>query len=167
MLYVSKTSSYQYPTPSIFVLFDDGTYQRFEDTYVEGRPSACSPSPVPRGFVLPQRGFNKVWCEGAGAQVRERLGWAIEPEKGGAGRLAAVRPRRHVLDSREQPDLRSHRDFAERRARPPLAGVHRHLPALAAGPESDKGRCPSRDGRPLAVSRGAPAHLRPFYSLPR
>jgi uncharacterized protein with LGFP repeats len=34
---------------------------------------------------VPQRGFNKVWCEGTGARVRERLGWAVEPEKGGAG----------------------------------------------------------------------------------
>jgi hypothetical protein len=85
MLYVSKTSSYEYATPSIFVLFDDGTYQRFEDTYVEGKPNACNPGPVPTGYVTPQRGFNKVWCEGAGAQVRARLGWAIEPEKGGAG----------------------------------------------------------------------------------
>jgi hypothetical protein len=85
MLYVSKTSSYQYATPSIFVLFDDGTYQRFEDTYVEGKPNACAPGPVPAGLVTPQRGFNKVWCEGSGAQVRARLGGAVEPEKGGAG----------------------------------------------------------------------------------
>jgi hypothetical protein len=85
MLYVAQKNTYPFGDPSIFVLFDDGTYQHFNDTYVEGQPLACNPSPVPRGFVVPQRGFNKVWCEGTGARVRERLGWALEPEKGGAG----------------------------------------------------------------------------------
>jgi hypothetical protein len=86
MLWMDKPAGYAFPysQPSIFVLFDDGTYQRFDDTYVEGQPNTCTPTP-PKGFVLPVRGFNKVWCEGTGAKVRERLGWATAPETGDSG----------------------------------------------------------------------------------
>jgi uncharacterized protein with LGFP repeats len=31
------------------------------------------------------RGFGKVWREGTGVKVRERLGWATAPEKGAPG----------------------------------------------------------------------------------
>jgi len=86
MLWVDKPAGYAFPysQPSIFVLFDDGTYQRFDDNYVEGQPNVCSPTP-PQGLLLPVRGFNKVWCEGTGARVRERLGFAKAPEAGGDG----------------------------------------------------------------------------------
>jgi len=84
MLYVGQTYSYPFGNPSIFVLFDDGTYQHFDSAYVEGQPAVCNPT-APSGLSTPQRGFGKVWCEGTGARVRERLGWATDQEKGGAG----------------------------------------------------------------------------------
>ena len=39
----------------------------------------------PKGLVEPVRGFGKVWREGTGARVRERLGWATATEKGATG----------------------------------------------------------------------------------
>jgi hypothetical protein len=70
----------------VYVLFEDGTYQRFRDTFVEGVDPESDPDIVPpEGLYQPIRGFGKVWREGTGAQVRERLGWAIEPEQGGDG----------------------------------------------------------------------------------
>ncbi|HKP53268.1 MAG TPA: hypothetical protein VJ183_11525 [Chloroflexia bacterium] len=63
---------------SIYVLFDDNTTQRFDDTYVEGDPE---PAIVPpSGLYVPKRGLGKLWREGTGARVRERLGWATAPE---------------------------------------------------------------------------------------
>ncbi|MGI8586109.1 MAG: hypothetical protein ACR2M0_00240 [Chloroflexia bacterium] len=84
MLFVAPTGTYPFNGPSVFVLFEDGTYQHFDDTYVSGQPDVCTPTP-PAGLYTPTRGFGKVWCEGTGAQVRERLGWATEREKGGDG----------------------------------------------------------------------------------
>jgi hypothetical protein len=62
----------------IYVLFEDGTVQRFQDTYVDGTPEP--PLNPPPGRLAPVRGFGKVWREGTGARVRERLGWATAPE---------------------------------------------------------------------------------------
>ncbi|HUS17192.1 MAG TPA: hypothetical protein VM536_19520, partial [Chloroflexia bacterium] len=75
---------YPFGQASVFTLFDDGTYQHFDDKYVPGQPAVCSPT-APKGFVVPQGSFNKVWCEGTGARVRERLGWATDLEKSGDG----------------------------------------------------------------------------------
>jgi hypothetical protein len=63
---------------TIYVLFEDGTVQRFQDTYVDGTPEPNITAPS--GLYVPQRGFGKVWREGTGARVRERLGWATAPE---------------------------------------------------------------------------------------
>jgi hypothetical protein len=82
MLWVNQ---YSFTGPTIFAFFDDGTYQRFDDRYVEGQANPCDPGAAPNGLMAPQRGFGKVWCEGTGARVRERLGWATAPEKGGPG----------------------------------------------------------------------------------
>ena len=66
------------------MLFDDGTFARFDDTWVEGQPAGHNQTPPP-GLFEPVRGFGKVWFEGTGARVRERLGWATDQEAGGAG----------------------------------------------------------------------------------
>ncbi|MEA2574933.1 MAG: hypothetical protein QOH93_2231 [Chloroflexia bacterium] len=67
-----------YGSRTIMVLFEDGTLQRFADNYAEGEgePDMSPPS----GFYAPKKGFGKVWREGTGARVRERLGWATAPE---------------------------------------------------------------------------------------
>jgi hypothetical protein len=69
---------------AIYVLFDDGTFARFDDTWDESQPATHNQNP-PAGRYEPVRGFGKVWFEGTGARVRERLGWATDLEKGGAG----------------------------------------------------------------------------------
>jgi hypothetical protein len=62
---------------TIYVLFDDGTAQSFSDNYQEGDPEPDIKAPP--GLYTPIRGFGKVWREGTGARVRERLGWATAP----------------------------------------------------------------------------------------
>jgi hypothetical protein len=82
MLWISRTTYLR--ETLIYVFFADGTFQQFEDTWREGQPVSGGESP-PRGRYEPQRGFGKVWREGTGARVRERLGWALAPEAGGPG----------------------------------------------------------------------------------
>jgi hypothetical protein len=69
---------------AIYVLFDDGSFARFDDTWEEGQPVSHNQNPPP-GLYEPIRGFGKIWFEGTGARVRERLGWATDQEQGGAG----------------------------------------------------------------------------------
>jgi hypothetical protein len=45
---------------------------------VDGTPEPSITAPS--GLHVPVRGFGKVWREGTGAKVRERLGWATAPE---------------------------------------------------------------------------------------
>lgn len=56
-----------------------------------GQAAAPGPPPgtpraiTPPSNTIPVRGFGLVWREGTGVKVRERLGWAVEPERGGGG----------------------------------------------------------------------------------
>ncbi|HKP53364.1 MAG TPA: hypothetical protein VJ183_12030 [Chloroflexia bacterium] len=68
----------------IYVFFDDGSFRQFSDTWVAGDPVSGGLTP-PSGRYEPVRGLGKVWREGTGAQVRERLGWALAPEKAAPG----------------------------------------------------------------------------------
>jgi hypothetical protein len=67
----------------IFVLYDDGAqprYEGFTDEYDEGE-SADDPNIVPpEGLHQPVRGFGLVWR--SYPQVRSRLGWALDHERG-------------------------------------------------------------------------------------
>lgn len=86
MLWISPTVQV-FPNllgPTIYAFFDDGTFQQFDDIWKEGQPVSGGETPPP-GLYEPVRGFGKVWREGTGARVRERLGWATAQEKGGAG----------------------------------------------------------------------------------
>lgn len=82
MLWISRTTYVQ--ERLIYVFFNDGTFQQFDDTWREGQPASGGETP-PGGLYEPVRGFGKVWREGTGAKVRERLGWATAQEKGGEG----------------------------------------------------------------------------------
>jgi hypothetical protein len=82
MLWISRTTYTQ--ERLIYVLFNDGTFQQFDDTWRDGDPINGGLTP-PAGRYEPVRGFGKVWREGTGARVRERLGWATAPEAGGPG----------------------------------------------------------------------------------
>lgn len=68
----------------IYVFFDDGSFRQFDDTWAQGQPVNGGLTPPP-GRYEPVRGLGKVWREGTGAQVRERLGWATAPEAASGG----------------------------------------------------------------------------------
>jgi hypothetical protein len=70
--------------PMIYVLFEDGSYEGYEDTWEEGQPASHGQTPPP-GLYEPVRGFGKLWYENTGARIRARLGWATDPEAGGTG----------------------------------------------------------------------------------
>ncbi len=66
---------------NIIVLFADTLYPKvstFSDSW-NGDP-ICDLGPPPEGKLHPVRGFGYLWCENE--MVRERLGWATEPEVG-------------------------------------------------------------------------------------
>jgi len=76
MLWVSSLGTI--PQPSIYALLNDGTYQRLNDTFVEGVDPESVGSQPPEGLLEPQRGFGKAWRENP--PVRDRIGWATSPE---------------------------------------------------------------------------------------
>jgi len=59
----------------IYVLFDTGDFQRFPNM---GAVDAAVTSEVPAGFYPPADRFAKVYWEGTGARVKERLGYATD-----------------------------------------------------------------------------------------
>jgi hypothetical protein len=65
----------------IIVLFDDGNYPKVSNHVDEwdGSP-ICDLGPPPTGKLHPERGFGYLWC--TVPTVRDRLGWALEPETG-------------------------------------------------------------------------------------
>jgi hypothetical protein len=92
MIWVDTSPSPQYYPyngwqKAVYVLFDDGTYTIFQDTWDGSQPVNGALTP-PKGLFEPNRGFWKVWRDATGAKVRERLGWATEPiERGGKGAI--------------------------------------------------------------------------------
>ena len=72
-------ASGQPPQKTIYVLFNDASAQRFEDTYVDGSPEPTPSEVPPVGFLAPLRGFGKVWNENP--ELRSRLGWAAQAEQ--------------------------------------------------------------------------------------
>jgi hypothetical protein len=65
-------------TDAIYVLYSDGTYEQFPDTWVEGE--TFDVGDPPDGRVTPERGFGKVWATQPG--VRDKLGWGLGEEQG-------------------------------------------------------------------------------------
>ncbi len=65
---------------SIYVLYNDGRYQRFADTFTEGVDPEQGGDNPPAGLLEPVRGFGKVWRDNPA--VRDGLGWATEAERG-------------------------------------------------------------------------------------
>ena len=64
----------------ILVLYDNGSYEAYQDTWTAGEPEIDSLISPPDGFHQPRRGFGKIWRETSG--VRGKLGWALAPEQG-------------------------------------------------------------------------------------
>jgi hypothetical protein len=76
MIWVSSLGAV--PQPAIYALLNDGTYQRLNDTFVEGVDPESVGSVPPEGLLEPRRGFGKAWRENP--PVRDRIGWAAAPE---------------------------------------------------------------------------------------
>jgi hypothetical protein len=66
-------------TREITVLYNDGSFESYEDTWQEGDPVDIPGSPPPRLFA-PVRGFGHLYA--GQSHVRERLGWATTAEVG-------------------------------------------------------------------------------------
>jgi hypothetical protein len=64
----------------ILVLYEDGTYDYYEDTWIEGMPESDPAFIPPPGLHQPIRGFGKLWRENT--NVRDGLGWATVAEQG-------------------------------------------------------------------------------------
>lgn len=65
---------------TIVVLYDDGTWQSFEDTFEEGEAEFDPSLTPPGGAEQPIRGFGKLWRQTEA--VQNRLGWALVEERG-------------------------------------------------------------------------------------
>lgn len=69
----------------IYALYGNGTYQRFNDTFLEGVDPSSGGAVPPPGLLEPVRGFGKVWRENPSA--RDTLGWALTGESGGTAEI--------------------------------------------------------------------------------
>jgi hypothetical protein len=67
-------------TKVIYVLYNNGAYQRFTDTWIEGVDPESTGETAPAGRLTPVRGFGKVWHNNAA--VKNGLGFATGPEAG-------------------------------------------------------------------------------------
>jgi len=85
-----KTTSIGYPTDTLFVIYNDGSWTRYEDTWTAGQPESDPSIVPPADWVQPVRGIGKLWREQPG--VRDRLGWAYAAENFFQGRLQEPSP---------------------------------------------------------------------------
>lgn len=75
-------------TREIYVLYGDGFYQTYEDTWHEGDPVDIEGTP-PQGLFAPVRGFGNLWANQQ--EVRDALGWPTAAESGYTMLLETVR----------------------------------------------------------------------------
>jgi hypothetical protein len=72
------------PREQIWVMIETGekrgTWQVYEDSFIEGEPETDPEIIPPDGMLQPERGFGKLWR--TTPAVREGLGWAVTPEFG-------------------------------------------------------------------------------------
>ena len=83
MIWISSLATQ--PQAVIYALYNNGTYQRFNDTFTESVDPDSGGAVPPDGVLEPVRGFGKVWRENP--TVRDTLGWAITGESGGTGQV--------------------------------------------------------------------------------
>lgn len=70
---------------TITVLYTNGQFRRYPDTWVENVDPTSGGETPPAGFIEPIRGFGKVWR--TNPDVRQGLGWAISTEAGNNSRV--------------------------------------------------------------------------------
>ncbi len=84
MVWVSSLGAQ--PQSAIYAFYNNGTYQRFNDTFRDGVDPASSGAAPPSGGLLePVRGFGKVWRENP--TVSGTLGWATTGESAGSAQV--------------------------------------------------------------------------------
>lgn len=76
IIWLADDGGYQ-PADPYFILFDDGTWAYFPEM---GGATEVTETPPP-GLFKPEGRFARVWLDGTGARVRERLGWATAPAR--------------------------------------------------------------------------------------
>lgn len=59
---------------------DEQVWSIYDDDFTEGEPEIDPTIDVPEGLYQPERGFGQLWRDNP--EVRQALGWAIEPEFG-------------------------------------------------------------------------------------
>lgn len=72
-------------TATIYVLYSDGSWQQFADSWHAGDPETDPGTVAPAGLYQPKRGFGKVWRDHP--EVRSRLGWGTMEERGVNGAI--------------------------------------------------------------------------------
>jgi len=65
-------------TRKIYVLYNEGTWRVYDDTWDESQPEGGHFTPPP-GLSEPKRGFGKVWRDQLGG-LNAAIGWGIEEE---------------------------------------------------------------------------------------
>jgi hypothetical protein len=70
---------------TVFVIYNDGEWVTFPDDWDSTQPSIDSSLVVPEGRYQPVEGIGKVWRRNE--EVRDRLGWAYEPQSEFQGRI--------------------------------------------------------------------------------
>src|SRR5262249_17380679 len=83
MLWASQFG--EVPTKVIYALFNNGTYQRYDDTWFEGKDPESTGEIPPAGLNTPVRGFGKVWHNKPA--VKNGLGFATNTEVGTPGEI--------------------------------------------------------------------------------
>ncbi len=70
---------------TIFIIFNDGEWGTFPDNWDTTQPSSDPSLVPPEGRYQPVERIGKVWRDNA--DVRNRLGWAYEPQSSFSGRI--------------------------------------------------------------------------------
>jgi len=74
-------------TDVIYVVYNDGTWQQFPNTWFAGEPETDPNIVPPYGYYQPRRGFGELWRNNS--TVRSKLSWATMEERGFTGALEA------------------------------------------------------------------------------
>jgi hypothetical protein len=83
MVWVSQFADV--PAEVIYAVFNNGTYGRYDDTWLEGVDPESGGETAPGGKQAPVRGFGKVWRSNPG--VQGGLGWGLTGEAGTSGQI--------------------------------------------------------------------------------
>jgi len=74
-------------TRKIYVLYADGRYETYDDTWNDGEPVDVPGTP-PQGLHVPVRGFGTLYAQEP--RIRNGLGWATAPEAGYTMRIETI-----------------------------------------------------------------------------